>query len=87
MEQLQSLHNRSFGAKDGEAWKKYATEVIGMELLDDGEGDRFYLRMDDWHHRIAVHTSGEEDRLYFGWRVDDCRRASASRAARAARNG
>ncbi|MGH7905949.1 MAG: biphenyl-2,3-diol 1,2-dioxygenase [Candidatus Binataceae bacterium] len=51
------------------AWKEFATEVVGMEWRDDGEGDRFYLRMDDWHHRIALHANGKDDLAYIGWRV------------------
>lgn len=57
------------GVSDGAAWKDFATQVVGMELLEEGEDGRFYLRMDNWHHRIVVHTSGEDDLLYLGWRV------------------
>ena len=69
MAKVTELGYIGIGVKDGEAWKDYATQVIGMELLDEGEDDRFYLRMDNWHHRIVVHTSGEDDLLYLGWRV------------------
>jgi 2,3-dihydroxybiphenyl 1,2-dioxygenase len=69
MAKVTELGYIGIGVKDGEAWKEYATQVIGMELLDEGEDDRFYLRMDNWHHRIVVHTSGEDDLLYLGWRV------------------
>lgn len=51
------------------AWKKYATEVVGMELVDDGEKDRFYMRMDLWHHRIVAHVGTTDDLEYIGWRV------------------
>jgi 2,3-dihydroxyethylbenzene 1,2-dioxygenase len=56
---------------DGEAWKKFAAEVVGLEVLDEGEGDRFYLRMDYWHHRFVVHVGREDDLAYLGWRVAD----------------
>ena len=69
MAKVTELGYLGIGVKDGAAWKDYATQVVGMELLDEGEADRFYLRMDDWHHRIVVHTSGEDDLLYLGWRV------------------
>ena len=69
MAKVTELGYLGIGVKDGAAWKDYATQVVGMELLDEGEADRFYLRMDNWHHRIVVHTSGEEDLLYLGWRV------------------
>lgn len=54
---------------DGEAWKDYAAQCIGLEVLDEGEGDRFYLRMDNWHHRFVVHVGGGDDLCYMGWRV------------------
>src|SRR6266851_6293648 len=69
MVKVVELGYMGIGVSDAEAWKKYATEVVGMELLDEGEGDRFYLRMDNWHHRIVVHTNGSDDLLYLGWRV------------------
>lgn len=50
-------------------WKEYAAEVVGMEVVDDGEKDRFYLRMDSWHHRIVVHIGERDDLEYIGWRV------------------
>lgn len=55
--------------KDVAAWKKYAGEYIGMQIVEEGESDRFYLRMDQWHHRIVVHTTGEDNLSYLGWRV------------------
>ncbi|MBP8235200.1 MAG: VOC family protein [Rhizorhabdus sp.] len=56
---------------DGDAWRKFGTEVVGLELLDEGEGDRFYFRMDSWHHRFVVHVNDKDDMAYAGWRVAD----------------
>ncbi len=50
-------------------WKAFATEVMGMELADDAEPDRCYLRLDYWHHRIVMHTGGSDDLAYLGFRV------------------
>lgn len=50
-------------------WKEYATRIVGMELVDEGETDRVYLRMDQWHHRITLHADGGDDLSYMGWRV------------------
>src|SRR2546428_639075 len=61
MAKVTELGYLGIGVSDAAAWKEYATQVVGMELLDEGEADRFYLRMDNWHHRIVVHTSGEDD--------------------------
>lgn len=56
---------------DPAAWREFAASVAGMEVLDEGEGDRFYLRMDYWHHRFVVHHGAEDDIAYAGWRVAD----------------
>lgn len=56
---------------DPEAWKDYAANIVGLEIVDEGEPDRFYLRMDAWHHRITVHIADNDDLAYLGWRVGD----------------
>src|SRR5207302_13467 len=35
------------------------------------DGDRLYLRLDAWHHRIVLHLGGDDDLAYVGWRVPD----------------
>nr|AAY34346.1 catechol 2,3-dioxygenase [Rhodococcus sp. YU6] len=52
-----------------EAWRGYAAGIMGMQVVDDGEDDRIYLRMDRWHHRIVLHADGNDDLAYIGWRV------------------
>jgi len=58
-----------FGVRKIDEWKSFATQVIGMELSDEGERDRCYLRMDYWHHRIVLHSDGADDLEYLGLRV------------------
>ncbi|MFV3335496.1 1,2-dihydroxynaphthalene dioxygenase [Pseudomonas sp. NY15437] len=55
--------------KDPDAWKDFASTILGMQVLNEEDADRFYLRMDNWHHRIVVHHSGQDDLEYLGWRV------------------
>ena len=59
------------GARDLEAWESFATEVMGLEVSARGEDGSLFLRMDDRHHRIAVHPTGEDDVLYAAWDVAD----------------
>lgn len=54
---------------DLDAWKRYASGIAGMEIVDEGERDTLYLRMDRWHHRIALRADGGDDLAYIGWRV------------------
>ena len=69
MAQLTELGYMGIGVKDLAAWKEFATEVVGLELVDEGERGRCYLRMDYWHHRLVLHEDRSDDVLYLGWRV------------------
>ncbi|MGH8013791.1 MAG: VOC family protein, partial [Candidatus Binataceae bacterium] len=68
MVQITELGYMGVGVRDLDAWKDFATRIIGMELADDGERDRCYLRMDYWHHRLVLHQ-GDDDLEYLGFRV------------------
>ncbi len=57
------------GVSDAEAWRRFARDVLALEVVDEGEADRFYLRMDYWHHRVVVHADGSDDLAYLGFRV------------------
>ena len=46
-------------------WQTFATEVLGLQVVK-GDDDTVYLRMDEYHHRIALHPTGEDDVLYVG---------------------
>lgn len=57
------------GVRDVESWETFATGILGLEVaarLDDGTR---LLRMDDYHNRIAVHPSDNEDVHYVGLQV------------------
>lgn len=69
MVQVTELGYMGIGVKDIDAWKDFATRIIGMELSDEAERDRCYLRMDYWHHRLVVHANGNDDLEYLGFRV------------------
>jgi 2,3-dihydroxybiphenyl 1,2-dioxygenase len=69
MVQVTELSYMGIGVKDIGAWKDFATAVVGLELVDEGERDRCYLRMDYWHHRLILHEDRSDDVLYLGWRV------------------
>jgi 2,3-dihydroxybiphenyl 1,2-dioxygenase len=69
MVQVTELGYMGIGVKDIGAWKEFATAVVGLELVDEGERDRCYLRMDYWHHRLILHEDRSDDVLYLGWRV------------------
>ena len=61
MIQVTELGYMGIGVKDLDAWKHFATSIVGFELADEGESDRCYLRMDYLHHRIVMHADGSDD--------------------------
>ena len=69
MVQVTELGYMGIGIKRLDEWKSFATRILGMELSDDGERDRCYLRMDYWHHRLVLHDNGSDDLEYLGFRV------------------
>jgi 2,3-dihydroxybiphenyl 1,2-dioxygenase len=50
-------------------WKEYACEILGLELVDEGEPRRCYLRMDSWHHRFILEEDSTDDLNALGLRV------------------
>jgi 2,3-dihydroxybiphenyl 1,2-dioxygenase len=68
-------------ARDLDAWRSYATETLGMGVLAPDPDRALRLKMDGYHHRIAVQESPEETLAYAGWEVAD-RAALATIAAR-----
>src|ERR1700733_11378191 len=69
MIQVTELGYMGIGVKNLDEWQNFATQIIGMQLADDGERDRRYLRMDYWHHRLVLHDNGADDLEYLGFRV------------------
>jgi len=54
------------GVSDMGAWKTFATDILGMQITERADDGTVYLRMDENHHRIALHPSGEDDVVYIG---------------------
>ncbi len=58
-----------FGVSDLAAWRSFAEELLGLEVHPESEGDRLYLRLDDWHHRIILDKDPADDLIGIGLRV------------------
>lgn len=56
---------------DLQAWRELAIDVLGLgdggEIQDGG----CFLRMDEKHHRLALHPGSRDDLAYLGWEVDE----------------
>ena len=77
MSKVTELGYLGLSISDIEKWKAFACGIVGMEFVDEGEKDRFYLRMDEWHHRIILHVDGGDDLAYMGFRVAGPRELAA----------
>ena len=69
------------GVSDTNAWKTFATDILGMQMIERADDGTVYLRMDENHHRIALHPSGEDDVLYIGLQTPTMAAYDASEAA------
>lgn len=68
--QITELAYVGIGVSDLDAWRSYATNVVGMEARDQSD-THFQLRLDTWHHRIDVRLDLQDDIQFMGWRVPD----------------
>lgn len=65
---IQALGYVGVGARDLAAWREYAREVLAMQVVEGG-AEHLFLRMDDRHHRFAIHQGEPATGLYYGWDV------------------
>ena len=72
MERVTQLGYIALGVSDLDAWAKFGTEVLGLQLeKDDGAALRF--RMDEYSQRLLVYPEGNDDLQTIGWEVPDAR--------------
>ncbi len=63
---ISQLGYLGFGVDNVEEWVKFANDVVGMEVTETAEDGTVYLRIDDNHHRVALHPGGDGDLAYVG---------------------
>jgi 2,3-dihydroxybiphenyl 1,2-dioxygenase len=71
MEAVTQLGYLGIGVSNLDAWREFATAVLGMEIADTAGDGSIYLRMDEYHHRFVIHPGGNDDVAYTGWQVKD----------------
>jgi 2,3-dihydroxyethylbenzene 1,2-dioxygenase len=57
------------GVSNLNEWKKFAQDILALEVVDGPDSKRASLRMDYWHHRILLEEEGSDDLLAAGLRV------------------
>lgn len=58
-----------FGVADLAEWREFASDILGLEVVDDGPQNTLFLRSDLWHHRIILEQDGADDLTAAGLRV------------------
>lgn len=50
-------------------WRHYASQVLGMMVVEDERGERLFLKMDERPYRILVQHSAQDGFGACGWEV------------------
>jgi 2,3-dihydroxybiphenyl 1,2-dioxygenase len=56
---------------DVREWERFATGVLGLASAGADADGTLFLRMDENHHRFALHPGGRDDLAYAGWETRD----------------
>ncbi len=68
---ISQLGYLGIGVSDLRRWDGFARDILGMEAVEQGSDGTHFYRIDDHHHRLAVHPDGRDDIAYAGWQVAD----------------
>src|SRR5262245_35247324 len=71
MAKVSELGYLGLGASDTTAWQNLGTQVFGMQVIPGDDKATSYLRMDPYHHRLELRSSGSDDLEFAGWEVPD----------------
>lgn len=56
---------------DVRGWEQFATDVLGLASNGADPDGTLFLRMDENHHRFALHQGKRDDLAYAGWEAQD----------------
>jgi 2,3-dihydroxybiphenyl 1,2-dioxygenase len=68
-------------ATDLDVWRGYVTDVLGLQIADEGGEHLLYVRADERHHRLIVHAADHDNVAYLGWELSDHAALEAAAAA------
>ena len=69
--QVTQLGTLGIEVSDVPGWERFATQVLGLEIGGSDPDGTLFLRMDQNHHRIALHPGARDDLAYAGWEAQD----------------
>src|SRR5215510_11463436 len=71
MASVTQLGYLGLSVSDINAWEKFATQTLGLQISGRETDGTLLLRNDNYHHRFLVHPTGKDDLAYIGWEVTD----------------
>jgi 2,3-dihydroxyethylbenzene 1,2-dioxygenase len=71
MASVSQLGYVGIGTNDEKAWQDLATNILGMQVVPGDDTSASYLRMDEYHHRLELHSNGSDDLEFACWEVPD----------------
>ena len=71
MDSVTQLGYLGIGVRDLPGWERFATNVLGLQANGTDQDGTLFLRMDENHHRFALHPDGRDDVVYVGWETRD----------------
>ncbi len=69
MASVAQLGYLGIGISDAKAWQGLATSILGLQVVPGEDAGTTYLRMDEYHHRLALQVNGRDDIEFVGWEV------------------
>ena len=69
--QVTQLGYLGLEVSDMPAWERFAADLLGLERGGTDPDGTLFLRMDENHHRIALHPGARDDVAYAGWEAPD----------------
>ena len=66
---INSLGYIGFRSPEYRQWSTFGPDILGTPLAPRGQDGAIRLRMDERHHRIAVHPGDIDDLAYIGWEL------------------
>ena len=81
MSSVTQLGYLGIGVSDLAVWERFATQTLGLQNNGHDADGTLFLKMDEYHHRFAMHANGSDDVVYVGWEVADEQALQAMSAA------
>jgi biphenyl-2,3-diol 1,2-dioxygenase len=70
MASVSQLGYLGLSVTDLDEWERFATELLGLEVVDRTP-QGFFMRMDEYHHRFVVQQGSADDVAFIGWEAAD----------------